>query len=120
MRPFPEDYELLGFFEVEPTVLDKEVPWAYNELTFKTEASNGILETRMQTGSEIMEIKWFQDNNLVLHLELVGVFKIEIGDGNNGIEHNTLVASFRNDDIDKLIIKVRPYICFKWGYNDHP
>ena len=118
MRPFPEDYELLGFFEVEPKVLDPEIPWAYNELFFTSTAPNGVLETKMESGHEVIEFKWFQNGNLSLHLNLVGVSKIEIGNSSTVIEPNTLVATFRNSDLEKLIVRIRPFISFKWGYND--
>jgi len=36
MPILPEDYELIGFFEAEPEVLDPGVPWLYNILTFAT------------------------------------------------------------------------------------
>ena len=35
-REFSIDYELLAFFEAEPTVLDAEAPWIYNMLDFTT------------------------------------------------------------------------------------
>ena len=81
MRPFPDDYELIGFFESEPEVLDPNVPWAYNELKFESKASNGVLHTVMQTGTEVLELKWYQDDQLIVYLDLVGVSQLEIGDG---------------------------------------
>jgi hypothetical protein len=36
IQEFPPDYELLAFFEAEPTVLDAGVPWIYNTLDFTT------------------------------------------------------------------------------------
>jgi hypothetical protein len=36
MNPFPEDWELLAFFESEPTIEDRDVPWFYNCMTFET------------------------------------------------------------------------------------
>jgi hypothetical protein len=38
---FPADYELLSFFDAEPTLLDAKVPWFYNTLDFHTQR-NGI------------------------------------------------------------------------------
>jgi hypothetical protein len=35
VNPFPEDHELLSIFESEPEVLDADVPWFYNTLTFR-------------------------------------------------------------------------------------
>jgi hypothetical protein len=36
IREFPENYELLSFFEAEPTILDPGAPWLYNTLDFAT------------------------------------------------------------------------------------
>jgi hypothetical protein len=36
MKPFPDEWKLLDLFEVEPRLLDPDVPWAYNEMTFET------------------------------------------------------------------------------------
>jgi len=33
MDPFPEKHELISFFEVEPTLADTDVPWAYHDST---------------------------------------------------------------------------------------
>jgi len=115
MRPFPENYELESFFECEPEILDKEVPWAYNELTFKSKSDNGILEVKMVTGSEIMEVSWYQDSQIALNLKLKGVLTLQIIDE---VKLDTLVASFRNQDTDDLVIKIRPVISISWGYND--
>ena len=118
MHQFPEDYELVGFFEVEPEVLDKDVPWAYNELTFHSSSSNGDLITKMVTGSELMNIRWLQNGSEVLNIDLKGVLSLVIGSPTNEYEINTLVASFRGSNVSKLFIKLRPYISVKWGYND--
>jgi len=47
MKPFPDNYELESYFECEPKILDKkDIPWAYNELVFKSKAENGTLQVR--------------------------------------------------------------------------
>ncbi|WP_028886825.1 hypothetical protein [Teredinibacter turnerae] len=118
MHQFPEDYELIGFFEVEPQVLDADVPWAYNELTFNASSSNGSLTTKMVTGSELINICWYQDGNEVLHIDLKGVLSLVVGSPTNEYEINTLVISFRDKSVSKLFVKLRPYISVRWGYND--
>src|SRR5262249_43452067 len=41
MQDFPNDHELIGFFEAEPAILDPGVAWFYNTLDFST-TRNGI------------------------------------------------------------------------------
>ncbi|KAA9353045.1 hypothetical protein [Larkinella humicola] len=40
---FPEDYDLISFFEVEPEVLDTDVPWFYNTITFQKQYADELL-----------------------------------------------------------------------------
>jgi hypothetical protein len=117
MRPFPENFELESFFECEPEVLDKDVPWAYNELLFNIEAENGKLQVKMVTGYELMDVIWKQGEYIVLNLKLKGVQSLQIKDEK---KYDTLVASFRSQDVDDLIIKIRPVISVTWGYDDQP
>ena len=117
MRPFPENYELESFFEREPEVLDKNAPWAYNELVFKAQAENGTLQVKMVTGYEVMEVSWTQGSYEVLKLDLKGVQTIRVCDEK---KLDTLIASFRNQDVDDLVLKIRPVISVTWGYDDQP
>jgi len=119
MRPFPEDYELIGFFECEPEVLDSNVPWAFNQLKFESKSKNGTLIVEMETGTEVMRLKWFQDGNIIVNLDLVGVCQLEIGGPSNNNKDNTLIAGFRDKNVDALVLKIRPFISIDWGYNDH-
>jgi len=50
IREFPEDYELLSFFETEPTVLDRSAPWVYNTLEFAVSRGETTIAAKI-TGS---------------------------------------------------------------------
>jgi len=115
MKNFPENFELESFFECEPEVLDKDIPWEYNELTFESESENGVLIVKMEMSSELMNIEWHQNNHIVLNLKLKGVYKLQVL---NETKLDTLLLEFRNQDTDDLIIKIRPVISVSWGYND--
>jgi hypothetical protein len=45
---FPDDHELVTFFEAEPTLLDPTSPWFYNTLEFKTVRHGFVVECRLQ------------------------------------------------------------------------
>ncbi len=117
MRPFPENFQLESFFEGEPEVLDKDVPWAYNELVFNVTAKNGNLKVKMVTGCELMDVIWKQGEHTVLKLELKGIRSLQVMDEK---KYDTLVSSFRSEDVDDLKIKIRPVISITWGYDDQP
>src|SRR5262245_19330802 len=44
---FPDDHELVEFFEAEPRVLDPGVPWLYNTLEFETERHGILVRCRL-------------------------------------------------------------------------
>ena len=118
MRPFPEEYELIGFFETEPEVLNPGIPWAFNELIFRTESLNGTLVARMTAGSELLNLEWKQGGEVAAQLDLKGVQSLYVGDGKNGHPINTLVAVFRDPNVSALSVTIRPRITLRWGYND--
>ncbi|MFQ3248148.1 MAG: hypothetical protein ACI9SP_004808 [Arenicella sp.] len=115
MKPFPKEYELESFFECEPSILDKDVPWGYNQLTFRSESSNGSLKVLMEPGYETMHLSWMQGSETVLELNLKGVLGLEI---KNEAKLDTMIVSFRSNDVTDLVIKNRPLISVYWGYND--
>ena len=41
MERFPEEHELISFFECEPNVLDPGIPWVYNHLEFRSAVAVG-------------------------------------------------------------------------------
>jgi hypothetical protein len=45
---FPEDHELVGFFEAVPSVLDPDAPWCYNTLVFETERQGFLVRCGIQ------------------------------------------------------------------------
>ena len=114
MESLPEEYELLGFFEFEPTNLEPDIPWFYKELNYKSKSSNGFLETKIEASYGKVEFKWYQNESLVLHLNLVGISKIEVGNSDSEIAPNTLRVSFKNSSIESLNIRIRPFISFIW------
>jgi len=113
--PFPENFELEAFFECEPEVLTDQAPWEFNELTFNAKSDNGTLNVNMITGSERVHIKWTQGENVVCQLDLWGVKDYKVLDK---AKYDTLIMSFRNSEVQDLVIKIRPVISIVWGYNN--
>ncbi len=113
--PFPENFELIAFFESEPDVLLDQNPWQYNELTFNAKSDNGTLNVVMMTGSERVEVKWMQGDKIVCHLDLWGVKYYKILDKD---KYDTLIMGFSAPDVQDLVIRIRPYISIVWGYNN--
>ena len=49
---------MLGFFGVEPQVLDAGVPWFYNRLTFSLETSVDHLTCAIEPAEGHIEVAW--------------------------------------------------------------
>ena len=113
--PFPEDFELEAFFECEPEVFFDQIPWEYNELIFNAKSENGTLNVEMITGSERVHLIWTQGEHVVCQLDLWGVMDYKVLDK---AKYDTLVMSFRDSEVQDLIIKIRPVISIVWGYNN--
>ncbi|MDR3529431.1 MAG: hypothetical protein P4L90_02570 [Rhodopila sp.] len=116
IREFPPDYELLAFFEAEPTVLDAGVPWIYNTLDFTTTRggievqcrfvlSYGNLTTRLLVGG--VELAKFELCN-------VETFRLVMDKG-----RETLVATFPPSlRLDNFALQLKPRVWTAWGNLD--
>lgn len=115
-REFPPDYELLAFFEAEPTVLDAGVPWIYNTLDFTTTRggievqcrfvlSYGNLTTRVLVGG--VELAKFELCN-------VETIRLVMDKG-----RETLVATFPpSHRLDNFALQLKPRVWTAWGNVD--
>ena len=113
MTPFPEQYKLEYIFKTEPDVLDVDVPWAYNQPTFTTEAKNGKVKVKIEPGYETVGIVWTQKNRTVLELELIGGLSITIDDDK---DLDTLIVTSRESKVHDLVLRVRPFISVRCGF----
>jgi hypothetical protein len=79
MKPFPEKFELISFFECEPILLDSNVEWYYNHLTFITTNSSDRIQCEIEPANLLMTVKWYRDESelLSLNLEVVTALRIE-------------------------------------------
>ena len=78
MKEFPEDYELISFFEVEPEVLDKDVIWYYNTLTFTIERSDEKVTLNISPAYDDLEIFWERNDELKIHWKLFQIQSVKI------------------------------------------
>jgi hypothetical protein len=112
MNPFPEEWELLALFEAEPTVLDRDVPWFYNHLTFDTTRGHDHVQCEIDPSCEILTLNWWHAEKLQLSLELNWVRELCVvtGDGTD-----MLRASFRDPYLLDLEFQLKPTICLRWA-----
>jgi len=118
LQGFPDDYELIGFFEAEPTILDPGVPWLYNTLDFST-SRNGI-EVRARIIPSYRE--------LTLRLLLAGhelaLFELKEVEGFRIVTDNrreALVVTFAAQrGLDDFVLQLKPDIRVSWGNRQFP
>ena len=70
LREFPEDFELISFFESEPELDDKETNWFYNTLTFEFKNKNQKLVCRISPASREFILQLFDNNQEIINLEI--------------------------------------------------
>lgn len=58
MEQFPDEHELIQFFEAEPAVLDPDVVWSYNHLEFHTVRGADDFTVVIEPGYMIVKITW--------------------------------------------------------------
>lgn len=66
---FPDEHDLVAFFEAEPKVLDPGVPWLYNTLDFETERQGILVRCRFAPSYGVVGVRLY----LAETIELVQV-----------------------------------------------
>jgi hypothetical protein len=114
IEPFPQDWQLIGLFECEPSLLDPGVPWVYNRLRFLSVRDQERIECEIEPASEIVEIRWWQSGLLRLHLDLRWVRSLVVEESS---EREALVAEFRygRGFVYPLVLQLRPNVSVSWG-----
>jgi len=117
MEPFPKEHELISFFEGEPSLLEKGVPWAYNQLRFQVVVGEDRIVCEMAPGYEELTIRWDRAGTAIVDLQLYWVsgLVIEV----DRIQE-TLVAKFRDRHLHDLRFRLRPHPHLAWSTNPEP
>ncbi|MFM2093293.1 MAG: hypothetical protein RIS70_417 [Planctomycetota bacterium] len=110
--PFPEAWQLLAFFHCEPTLLDPDVPWAYNQITFDHTFGDDRVQCVIEPGYERLDLSWWQHQSPRLTLRLCDVTGLTVV---NAPDFDCLVATFRDPQLMPLRFQLRPCIRVEWG-----
>jgi len=112
MNPFPELHELLGFFEAEPTITDRDVPWFYNKLSYETARGESVIHCSIEPGYGQLCLVWTRQNNLVARIQLDDIASLHV-ESERGVEK--LIAKFNNAVTLDFEFQIRPTIHIRWG-----
>jgi hypothetical protein len=112
MSYLPDEHELIGFFEAEPHVLDPEVPWAYNTLTFCTQRNSDEVTCVLIPGYEELKLEWKRSGVVVAKLHLTGLITMEL---KRRGEEELLIADFRDSKLRDFKLWLKPHVAIEWG-----
>ena len=112
----PGKLELLELFEVEPVILDSDVPPSYNTLTFTSVRGQDVVRCQILPGEGDITFDWTHAGRPKLHLRVgaAETLRVELGR-----DAEALVAAFsdRSGLVD-LRIQLKPTIRVAWGSAD--
>ncbi len=112
MDPFPEDWELLALFEVEPVLTDLNVPWSYNKLTFETKREEYLVRCEIEPSYEIIRLSCWQMGRELFSLDLHWVISLRVHTGEG---KDYFVAHFRDPNLLPLEFHLKPSVRLLWG-----
>jgi|APSaa5957512535_1039671.scaffolds.fasta_scaffold137209_1 hypothetical protein len=112
MKPFPDEHELIGFFESEPALVDTEVPWLYNCLKFTYSNETEKIICEIEPSSRSMIITWNRSGNQIARFEMLNTKGLKI----EGTKTPILKAIFdeKSDQMD-FELCLKPFVSVKWG-----
>jgi len=112
---FPEDYELISFFEVEPELLDSnpQIPWFYNTLTFAKEYHDEVLYCTFSPSYGELDLTLVRDQKPIVTLSLHNIQKVEILKQEHS-EHLRLTFS-ADTCMNEFLLTLKPQVSIIWG-----
>jgi hypothetical protein len=112
MKPFPELHELAYFFGAEPEITDRDVPWFYNRLTYRSSFGQDEVECQIEPGNGLLTIVWLCSDVLVARLEMQGVESMRLETEKNV---QRLIATFGSAGPLDFELQTSPTVHIRWG-----
>jgi hypothetical protein len=107
----PPDFELVGFFEVEPTLRVPRAPWAYNGLTFESLRGAHLIRCHLELDVGAVSVRWTEGGVSRADVALKWVRSVTIV-RSGGVE--ALVASDISGNPDVAMeLRLRPEVSLK-------
>lgn len=118
MQEFPEDHELIGFFEAEPTILDPGVPWLYNTLDFSTSRNEIEVRARMTPSYRELTLRLLLAGHELALFELKDAARFRIVTDN---QREALVVTFADQrGLNDFVLQLKPIVRVSWGNRQFP
>lgn len=115
MNPFPEDFELVGFFCCEPTLSERDVPVFYQRHSFLFEEDGNSIVCEIEPGYGQIDLTWRRDDMEVASFALRRISSIHIK-GAPGAEY--MSVKFSNQELRDFVLYTKPTVRVEWGNAD--
>ena len=116
MPKIPEEFELLSFFEVEPSKLDEDpnFPFFYNSLQYNIVNDSERIEVHLSPAYGDMEIIWEQQGPLKFNWRVYHIESLQI-EKKDGLEY--LIIKSKDENIADCYLWVKPHFKIIGGMN---
>ena len=112
MIDLPAEYELIGFFECEPELLDADVePWVYNVIKFTVKKGEDEVLVKICASYGELGISWLKAGAQVITLNLVDLDKISV-EMQHGDEFMVALGQY-NDHAVMLKLRLKPIVAIE-------
>ncbi len=118
MNPFPEDFELMEFFESEPNskFIEKDVPWYYSQLDFLFKDGDELLQCIILPSYSELTLIFYTKTNLRYKSTYCGVSNLKIEKHKNHDNLIANIANFEGENNQILKIRLKPFIQIEQSY----
>jgi len=103
-----KDYELLGFFEVEPELFEEDVPWIDNDSVYKVNRGDVDLSFAIQPNERDVRIIMSQNGKILYELNTTGVKDVKVLN-----EKKFELLEIKINEEQSIILSVKPEISIK-------
>jgi hypothetical protein len=112
MSPFPEEWELIAFFQGAPTLLDWQNDWAYNRLTFTTKRGDDEIACAIEPGEYLLQLQWSRGGHELLSLDFRTVRGITLEISR---DKEVLVAQLEDHRSLPFRLQLKPHVHVFWA-----
>ena len=101
----PEEHELLSFFEVEPTLLDKNSPYYYNQITYDVHSEGEHVKVELSPSYDELIITWKQRDITRFHWKFENIEQFSIEKSSKG---EYIKLHFHSEEIADTYLWIKP------------
>jgi len=112
----PQDWELIGFFECEPTLAyegDADYGWQYNTLTFETTRGKNRVRCTIDPSYGELGIEWERDSIPLVQLRMCYGKRLTVH-SDSGREYMRVTFD-ETSFLLPLILQLKPSVHIEWG-----